>query len=162
MTYIPPTTAPSATPADWSTSTAAAPKSATELDKDTFMKLLVAQLKYQDPLSPADPQQFLAQTAQFTSVEKLEQIARASADQTWAIALTTASTLVGQHVSFLREDGTTGSGIVASALTEPDGMILNIGTEQVPLGAVTRIASAPTDPAPTDPGPTDPAPTDPD
>ena len=37
-------------------------------------------------------------------------------------------------------DGTTGSGIATSALTEPDGIILNIGDEQVPLGAITQIA----------------------
>ena len=40
-------------------------------DQDTFLKLLVAQLKYQDPSNPADSTQFLAQTAQFTQVEKL-------------------------------------------------------------------------------------------
>lgn len=152
MTYIPPVSTPTATPGDWGATAAGPPKSATDLDKDTFLKLLVAQLKYQDPLSPADPQQFLAQTAQFTSVEKLEQIARSSADQTWAIALNTASTLVGKEVTFLREDGTTGTGVATSALTEPDGIILNVGTEQVPLGAITRIAptTPPTPPAPAD------------
>ena len=150
MTYVPPVTTPAATPADWGgATTSGPPKSATELDKDTFLKLLVAQLKYQDPLSPADPQQFLAQTAQFTSVEKLEQIAQSSADQTWAIALNTASTLVGKEVTFLREDGTTGTGVATSALTEPDGIILNVGDEQVPLGAITKI-SPHTPPAPAD------------
>ncbi|QGG94647.1 flagellar hook assembly protein FlgD [Actinomarinicola tropica] len=139
MTYIPPVTAPSATPETWGAESREV-KSSTEMDKDTFLKLLVAQLKYQDPLSPADPQQFLAQTAQFTTVEKLEEIAAASADQTWAIALNTASTLVGKEVTFLREDGTTGTGVATSALTEPDGIILNIGDEQVPLGAITQIA----------------------
>jgi flagellar basal-body rod modification protein FlgD len=152
MPYIPPVTTAPATPENWGASNATAPKSATELDKDTFLKLLVAQLKYQDPLSPADPQQFLAQTAQFTSVEKLEQIATQTADQTWAIALNTASTLVGKEVTFLRTDGTTGTGIATSALTEPDGIILNVGDEQVPLGAITTITPvAATPPAATPP-----------
>ena len=88
MTYIPPTTAPSATPADWGAQSGEV-KSATEMDKDTFLKLLVAQLKYQDPLSPADPQQFLAQSAQFTTVEKLEEIAAASADHARRKSVTT-------------------------------------------------------------------------
>lgn len=143
MSYINPVTTPTATPENWG-ATATTRKPSSDLDKDAFLKLLVAQLKYQDPLSPADPQQFMAQTAQFTSVEKLEEIARQTADQTWAMALSTASSLVGREVTFLRADGTTGKGIASSALTEPDGILLNIGTEQVPLGAVTQIAPATT------------------
>ena len=142
MSYINPvTTTPNATPDTWGATTAPTPRTS-ELDKDSFMKLLVAQLKYQDPLSPADPQQFMAQTAQFTSLEKLEEIAKQTADQTWAMALSTASGLVGKQVTFLRTDGTTGTGVATSALTEPDGIVLNVGDEQVPLGAITLIAPA--------------------
>ena len=60
------------TPAPQATSTES--KSKTEVDKDMFLKLLVAQLKYQDPTKPADTTQFLAQTAQFTVVEKLSEL----------------------------------------------------------------------------------------
>ena len=42
-------------------------KAKNDIDKDMFLKLMVTQLKYQDPLNPADPDEFLAQTAQFTS-----------------------------------------------------------------------------------------------
>ena len=45
--------------------------------KDMFLKLLVAQLKYQNPMEPVDSSQFMAQTAQFTMVEKLEAMAAA-------------------------------------------------------------------------------------
>ena len=38
--------------------------------KDMFLKLLVAQIKNQDPLNPADGVQFLTQLAQFTSLEQ--------------------------------------------------------------------------------------------
>jgi flagellar basal-body rod modification protein FlgD len=38
-------------------------------DKDTFLKLLVAQLKHQNPLEPADGLQFVSQLAQFTTLE---------------------------------------------------------------------------------------------
>ncbi|MBV8845579.1 MAG: hypothetical protein JO307_22460 [Bryobacterales bacterium] len=40
---------------------------------DVFMKLLVAQLKYQDPLSPADGTQFVTQLAQFSTLEQTTQ-----------------------------------------------------------------------------------------
>ena len=37
-----------------------------------FLNLLVAQLRYQDPMNPADSGEFLAQSAQFTSLEKMQ------------------------------------------------------------------------------------------
>lgn len=40
-------------------------------DKDTFLKLLVAQLKNQDPLAPQDGTQFVAQLAQFSALDQL-------------------------------------------------------------------------------------------
>jgi flagellar basal-body rod modification protein FlgD len=44
------------------------------LGKDDFLKLLITQLRNQDPLNPLDQNQFLAQTAQFTSLEHLQNI----------------------------------------------------------------------------------------
>lgn len=38
--------------------------------KDVFLKLMVAQLKHQDPMSPADGTQFVTQLAQFTQLEQ--------------------------------------------------------------------------------------------
>ncbi|MDR0339178.1 MAG: flagellar hook assembly protein FlgD [Desulfovibrio sp.] len=43
-------------------------------DKDTFLKLLVAQLTHQDPLNPVEDKEFIAQLAQFTTVEELQNI----------------------------------------------------------------------------------------
>jgi flagellar basal-body rod modification protein FlgD len=40
-------------------------------DRGTFLKLLVAQMRNQDPLSPQDPTAFVSQLAQFSSLEAL-------------------------------------------------------------------------------------------
>lgn len=42
-----------------------------DLGKDAFLQLLVTQLKHQDPLNPMDDKEFVAQLAQFTSLEQL-------------------------------------------------------------------------------------------
>jgi flagellar basal-body rod modification protein FlgD len=43
-------------------------------DKDIFLRLLVAQLRYQNPLQPADGMQFVTQLAQFTQLEQSTQM----------------------------------------------------------------------------------------
>ena len=48
-----------------------------QMGKDTFLKLLVAQMRYQDPSNPVDSSQMMAQTATFSQVEKLEQLVHA-------------------------------------------------------------------------------------
>jgi flagellar basal-body rod modification protein FlgD len=54
-----------------STSTAPARNPQKGADQETFLTLLVAQLKHQDPLAPQDGAQFIAQLAQFNSLEQL-------------------------------------------------------------------------------------------
>jgi flagellar basal-body rod modification protein FlgD len=54
---------------------ATAPTSATNpIGIQDFLQILVAQLNYQDPLKPLDPQQFVSQLAQFTSLQQTQEI----------------------------------------------------------------------------------------
>ena len=115
-------------------------KSKTLGDRDTFLKLLVAQLKYQDPSKPADSTQFLAQTAQFTQVEKLEGIA----DMLKGQQLITASSLVGKTVEYMDPGGARLTGTISAAKLNGDSEpILRIGNAEVLLSKVTEVQEAP-------------------
>ncbi|GID25072.1 flagellar hook assembly protein FlgD [Paractinoplanes brasiliensis] len=115
---------------------AAKEKSKTLGDRDTFLKLLVAQLKYQDPSKPADSTQFLAQTAQFTQVEKLEGIA----DMLKGQQLITASSLVGKTVEYMDPFGAKATGVISAAKLNGDSEpILRIGNTEVQLSKVMEV-----------------------
>src|SRR5689334_14074578 len=71
-----------------------------QVDKDLFLKLMVTQLRNQDPMNPTDSSQFLAQTAQFTSLEKLTSMADQSSQALSAQLAFGASGLVGKSVDY--------------------------------------------------------------
>ena len=54
--------------------TATTPNRETALGKDAFLQLLVTQLRHQDPTQPKADGEFIAQLAQFSSLEQLTQI----------------------------------------------------------------------------------------
>lgn len=123
----------------------AAPARAEQFGKDTFLKLLVAQLRYQDPTSPTDGAEFLAQTAQFTVVEKLEELAKTNAELLTAERLTTATSLIGRHVSYTNSEGTEATGIVTATRISPLGPILQVGDDEIQLSAVSAVSANPQD-----------------
>ncbi len=71
-----------------------------ELDRDAFMKILVAQLKNQDPLNPIEDQDFIAQMAQFSVLEQIQSLND-------GFSFSQATGLVGKHVyaEFSNENG---------------------------------------------------------
>src|SRR3954471_9866898 len=125
---------PGVTPAASSTD-----KSKNLRDKDTFLKLLVAQLKYQDPSNPADSTQFLAQTAQFTQVEKLAAIAESQAGLLKAQQSLSASNLVGRTIAYKDAAGAEVTGVVTKATLGGSDPTLTVGHKEVPLSSVTDV-----------------------
>ena len=109
------------------------------LGKDTFLKLLVAQLRYQDPLSPADSQQFMAQTAQFTSVEKLEEIAASMAKLTKNDDLATIGNLVGKTIQHRDSVGNLHESRVTAGRIDDSGIKLILGDEEIRVEDVEAV-----------------------
>ncbi|HEV7535738.1 MAG TPA: flagellar hook capping FlgD N-terminal domain-containing protein [Acidimicrobiia bacterium] len=136
--------APTTAPTDGATSQAA-PQTA---GKDMFLKLLVAQLKYQNPMEPVDSSQFMAQTAQFTMVEKLEAMAAQTDALVAGEASQRAAGLLGRQVGYLDDQGADQSGVVTGTKLGADGPVLLLGKTEVPLSGVREVTLAPAAPTP--------------
>lgn len=111
------------------------------LGKDAFLKLLVAQLRYQDPTKPTDSSTFMSQTAQFTQVEKLDEIAKSTTAMLAAQSMSAVGSLVGRTVSYTGTDGVAVRGVVTSVGFSAAGPMLRVGTKgvEIPVGAVNEI-----------------------
>ncbi|TCI27431.1 flagellar hook capping protein [Exiguobacterium sp. SH3S2] len=68
------------------------PKAKNQYDKDMFLKLLMAQLANQDPMSPMEDREFISQMAQFSSLEQMQTISKQL-----------DSVLVDRHMSSISE-----------------------------------------------------------
>lgn len=132
------------TTVDPAASAAAAPVSMRKdsLGKDAFLKLLVAQLKYQDPLNPADGAEFMAQTAQLQMVEKLEELSEQSAQLLASQRTLAGSSMIGRTVSYPGPDGIDVTGTVHGVRLTVDGPVLRVGADDVPLGSVKEVGTA--------------------
>jgi len=98
-------------------------------DKEMFLQLLVAQMRYQDPMNPTDSSQFLAQSAQFTALEKMQDVADKTAQLFQAQISFGASGLIGKSVSWTDSDGVKQSGTVHGVTFGVDGPVLDVGAE---------------------------------
>ena len=85
-------------------------------DQNTFLQLMVAQMKYQDPMNPTDSSQFLSQTAQFTSLEKMTTLADQMSSLLQSQMAFGAGGMIGKTAAWTDSDGTTKSGTVTGAL----------------------------------------------
>jgi flagellar basal-body rod modification protein FlgD len=118
--------------------------------KDIFLKLLVAQMKYQDPSNPASSSELMAQNATFTQVETLEEIAKQNASLLALQRSSSAGALVGRTVSYTDETGAKKTGLVTSVrlgndTTEATAMVAGVS---VSMGRITEVASTTASPTP--------------
>lgn len=81
-----------------------------ELGKDAFLQLLVTQLRYQDPLEPQDNSEFVAEMAQFSTLEQmsnmsseLEKINTLVGNIDTSVLVGQLSNMIGKGVDWLEE-----------------------------------------------------------
>jgi flagellar basal-body rod modification protein FlgD len=112
-----------------------------EIDQDMFLKLLVAQLKYQDPTNPADSTKFLTETAQFTVVEKLGALSDLNQRVLDTTRSQSAAALVGRSVTYTDASGIARTGTV-TATTLGGSPTLTVDGVPVGYDSVTGVGAA--------------------
>jgi flagellar basal-body rod modification protein FlgD len=113
---------------------------AATLGKDDFLKLLVAQLKYQDPLKPSDQSQMMSQMAQFSMVEGINNLQASITSLGTTSSVSQAVGLIGKELTFLQDDGTNGTG-TASSVSLVDGVVtVHVGNKDVALSDVLKVS----------------------
>jgi len=111
-----------------------------DLDKNAFLKLLITELRNQDPLSPTDDKEFIAQLAQFSSLEQMQQVNKAMEAFVSNQVAFQAAGLLGRTVSATASDGSAISGKVDSVRFEKGTPILKVGDAEVPLENIMSIS----------------------
>jgi flagellar basal-body rod modification protein FlgD len=110
-------------------------------DHDTFLQLLVAQLRYQDPMNPTDSTQLMAQNAQYTALEKMQDVAD-GVQQLLSLQMSFgAAGMIGRQVSWTDSSGVTKTGVATGVSFPSTGPVLTVDGTDVPVVSVTAVAT---------------------
>lgn len=107
-----------------------------DLDKEAFLQLLVAQMQYQDPLNPGDSTEYMSQLAQYSSLEATMNISE-------SVQMGNSLNLVGQYVIMNTTDsaGKTEmvSGLVQYATVKNGEVLLSINDNYYPASDLDSV-----------------------
>jgi len=92
-----------------------------ELGKDAFLKLLVAQLKHQDPMAPSTNQEWIGQMAQFSQLEQASNTAKDTSRIANQLGHAGALGLIGRTVTYTDADKNPVTGVVEQVDMGADG-----------------------------------------
>ncbi|MGI6036928.1 MAG: flagellar hook capping FlgD N-terminal domain-containing protein [Limnochordia bacterium] len=115
------------------------------LDRDAFLRLLLTEMRYQDPISPMEDRQFLAQLAQFSSMEQMQNL---NSSMTYFLSNQMQLSFLGQGAALLGKEvevfdpelETTITGTVTSVKISEEGIpLLMVNDELYHLGDVLSV-----------------------
>jgi flagellar basal-body rod modification protein FlgD len=117
------------------------------LDQDSFLQLMIAQFRNQDPTKPQDPSVFLGQLAQFSTVSGIQDIQESFGDLSSALRgaqVLDGAVLVGHSILTVRDQVTAGGGVaVGGAIDVPEGVTNVQLTVKDQAGQLVRSIAAP-------------------
>jgi flagellar basal-body rod modification protein FlgD len=110
--------------------------------KDQFLTLLVTQLQHQDPLDPVKQEDFIAQLAQFSVVEGVEELNVQFSDVLYSQQVLNGFNLVDKEVSYLLPgDAEPRRGHVDEVFIENGAINIVVGEHTVPISQVLGVFS---------------------
>src|SRR5690606_2619094 len=109
------------------------------LDSEVFLKLLVTQLSNQDPSSPMNTNEMIAQTTQLASMEQLTQLTTMTSESFALSMRHTAAVLMGREAQYTDADGVTQTGTVTAVSFAGPVPQVTIGGRSVPLDALSGL-----------------------
>jgi flagellar basal-body rod modification protein FlgD len=112
------------------------------LDKDGFLKLFVAQLQHQDPTSPMDTNDSMAQMSSFSMVEQITNMASSNTKIAASLTTSSAVSLIGKTVTYTAADESQVTGKVERVATSKDGVasITIAGVSGIDPQTITEVA----------------------
>jgi len=116
--------------------TDSAPNPSQTLNQNDFLKLLVSQIQYQDPMNPKSDTDMAAQMAQFTSLQQASQ-------STSSLAMMQANSLVGSTVGLQIDARTSTSGVVTGVQMKDGQPQIIVNGNYYSLSQITAVAPTP-------------------
>jgi flagellar basal-body rod modification protein FlgD len=117
---------------------------ASTMGENDFLKLLVAQLQYQDPMNPTGNDQFMQEQAQFSTVEGINNLQKTMQSMQADQQLAQSVSLIGKQVTYIGADGaSTATGVVSSVTSSSGSLSLTIGGQHVDPSSVVVVEAAP-------------------
>ena len=108
-----------------------------QLDKNAFLQLLITQMRYQDPLNPVDDKEFLAQMAQFSALEQMQNM-NATYQKSQAYAMI-GKNIVAETYNSLTYTVEEIRGTVTGVNMKNGDPMLEVGDKDVPISDVVTV-----------------------
>ena len=95
------------------------------LGQDDFLKILITQLSYQDPTAPMEDKEFIAQMAQFSSLEQMTNMSSEFAKLSGTLNMNSAISLIGRNVTISSGESVINGLVEEVAGTESPQVLVN-------------------------------------
>lgn len=109
------------------------------LEEADFMKLLITQLKTQDPTNPMNDKEFMGQMAQMTSLKQMNQMAENMKSFTKDFSFTKAVGLVNKTITWVNENGEMQNGVVESIKVRNGDTFLKVDGNEITINQLSEV-----------------------